>query len=82
MAATGHKDWEISVGRELVRAKRTALRELMKMEADLRATLESLEHSVKKNPRQTTLIALSLGAAIGAAGMHFLRTKKKRRSRS
>lgn len=82
MGVTEDKDWETLVGRELVRAKRAAFRELGKMETDLRITLESLERSVKKNPRQTTIIALSLGAAIGATGMRFLKSKKRHRTRS
>ncbi len=66
------------VGKELVRAKRTALREVARVESELVDTLGVVERYVKKHPRQAAAITLSLGAAIGAAGALFL-TRKSRR---
>ncbi|MFA9262194.1 MAG: hypothetical protein ACEQSB_02440 [Undibacterium sp.] len=81
MNSAERKVWEVNVSRELVRAKRFATREIGKMETELRTTLEAIERSMKKDPRQAALVALSLGAAIGAAGVHLLKSKKGRRSR-
>ena len=65
------------VGKELVRAKRTALREVARVESELVDTLGAVERYVKKHPRQAAAITLSLGAAIGAAGALFLSRKSR-----
>ncbi len=65
------------VGKELVRAKRTALREVARVESELVDTLGAIERYVKKHPRQAAAITLSLGAAIGAAGALFLSRKSR-----
>lgn len=68
------------IGRELVRAKRQALREVARVETELVDTLGAIERYVKKHPRQASAVTLSLGAAIGAAGALFF-TRKSRRDR-
>ncbi len=65
------------VGKELVRAKRSAVREIAKVEDELVDALGAVEQYVKKHPRQAAAITLSLGAAIGAAGALFFRRKNK-----
>lgn len=65
------------VTRELIRAKRLALREVARVESELVDTLGAVERYVKKHPRQAAAVTLSLGAAIGAAGALFL-TRKSR----
>lgn len=64
------------VTKELLRAKRQAVREIAKVEAELTDTLGTIEQYVKKHPRQAAAITLSLGAAIGAAGALFFRRQK------
>lgn len=75
------KVWSAQVKRELSQAKRRAEREMGKIGDELRATIDMIEHSVRKNPKQSAVVALALGAAIGAAGMRFLRLKKSARRR-
>lgn len=75
------KVWSAEVKRELGQAKRRAEREMGKISDELRATIDMIEHSVRKNPKRSAVVALALGAAIGAAGMRFLKLKKSARRR-
>ena len=78
MDTRGDKEqWRGKIEREIIQAKRRAEREMGKMSDDLRATFDTIERSIKKNPKETMVIALALGAAIGAVGIHFLKSKKK-----
>lgn len=66
------------ISKELVRAKRAAIREVARVESELVDTLDAVERYVKKHPRQAAAVTLSLGAAIGAAGALFLTRKSHR----
>lgn len=70
----------MTIGKELARAKRLALREANRTESKLADTLGAVERYARKHPRQVVAVTLSLGAAIGAAGA-FLLARKSRRGR-
>lgn len=78
MDERGRQEMRMIIERELIRAKRSALREVARVGSELIDTLGAVEHYVKKHPRQVAAVTLSLGAAIGAAGALFL-TRKSRR---
>lgn len=65
------------VGKELVRAKRLATRELVRVEPRLIETFGAIERYAADHPRQAAAIAVSLGAAMGAAGALLFGRKEK-----
>jgi|GEM_PF-5915508 len=77
MALRASTGWQADLGREIVRAKQQATQEFRKAEPALRATFESVERYVKKHPKQAAAITLSLGAALGAASIRLLKSRKK-----
>jgi ElaB/YqjD/DUF883 family membrane-anchored ribosome-binding protein len=78
MDESERRQMQAIIGKELIRAKRLALREIAEVEDGLVDALGSVERYVKKHPRQAAAVTLSLGAALGAAGALFL-TRKSRR---
>ncbi|MFZ1626914.1 MAG: hypothetical protein WAT81_03885 [Candidatus Moraniibacteriota bacterium] len=65
------------IAKELNRAKRIAVREIIKVETELVDTLDTVERYVKRHPLQAAAVTLSLGAAIGAAGALYLKRKSR-----
>ena len=65
------------IAKELFRAKRLATREIARVEPRLIETFSAIERYAKEHPRQAAATAISIGAAMGAAGALLFRQKNK-----
>lgn len=73
-------EFQDKVAQELVKSRKVAERELLKMRTHVAGKLKEVERFIEKNPEKAALISAGVGAALGAALALVMKTgsKKKR----